>query len=381
MTDGASEPPRRRRPRYAGTHPRAFSEKYKEHAPARFPGEREKVLASGKTPAGSHVPVLVAEVLGALGPAPGDVAVDATLGYGGHASEILKRILPGGRLLALDVDPIELPKAAARLLALAEGLGAPGAVKTVRRNYAGLRKLLEAEGLARGADVIFADLGVSSMQLDDPGRGFSWKHDVPLDLRMNPQRGQPAGILLLRMKREEIEDFLRRYGDEPEAARIAKALDATIASRRAETLAPHDAPHARPSFADILLLRNLLRTSDVAAAVELAYKGRTSRDASEAKNSSLQRTFQAIRILINDELTALEALLRDLPACLAPGGRIAILTFHSGEDRLVKRAFGAGRADGTYAEVSREVVRASPDERRANPRSRPAKLRRAVRAS
>ncbi len=135
------------------------------------------------------MPVLVAEVLDALAPAPGDVAVDATLGYGGHASEILKRILPGGRLLALDVDPIELPKAEARLKALAEELGDARAVRCVRRNYAGLRKLLAEEDFVRGCDVLLADLGVSSMQLDDPGRGFSWKHDAPLDLRMNPERG------------------------------------------------------------------------------------------------------------------------------------------------------------------------------------------------
>lgn len=370
MTDEPPSAKSKRRPRYRGTHPRTFSEKYKEHDPARFPDERERVLDSGKTPAGSHVPVLLAEVLGALGPKPGDFAVDATVGYGGHASEILKRILPSGRLLALDVDTIELPRAQLRLTALAAELGEPGAVRAVRRNYAGLRKLLETEGVdaAAGADVLLADLGVSSMQLDDPTRGFSWKHDVPLDLRMNPRRGLPAGELLLKMKKREIEDFLRKWGDEPEAAGIAEALAATIDARGV----------------DIPLLRNLslplLRTSDVAAAVESAYQGRTDRHASEAKSSSLSRTFQAIRILVNDELTALAAFLRDLPFCLAPGGRAAILTFHSGEDRLVKKAFAAGFAEGVYAEVSRDVVRASPDERRANPRSQPAKLRRAVRA-
>ena len=367
MTDGAPGPPRKRRPRYAGTHPRRFEEKYKERDAARYPEEREKVIASGKTPAGSHVPVLVAEALEALAPAPGDVAVDATLGYGGHAAAILKRILPGGRLLALDVDSIELPKASARLEALAAALGAPGAVKTIKRNFAGLRKLLDEEGLVRGADVILADLGVSSMQLDDPERGFSWKHDVPLDLRMNPTRGQPAGTLLLRMKREEIEDFLRRLGDEPEAAGIATALHETIEARR--------------SSADIPLQRNPLRTSDVAAAVESAYKGRTDRLASEARKSSLQRTFQAIRILANEELTALDAFLRDLPHCLAPGGRAAILTFHSGEDRRVKKAFKAGLEAGIYARVADEVVRATPEERGRNPRSSSAKLRWAVRAA
>jgi 16S rRNA (cytosine1402-N4)-methyltransferase len=379
VTNGAKEAGKRRRPRYRGTHPRAFSEKYKEQDPARFPDEREKVLASGKTPAGSHVPVLVAEVLEALAPAPGDVAVDATLGYGGHASEILKRILPAGRLLALDADPIELPKAEERLKALAESLGDAGAVKVVRRNYAGLRRLLEAEGLARGADVILADLGVSSMQLDDPIRGFSWKHDVPLDLRMNPERGVPAGALLLRMKRKEIESLLRRSGDEPEAARIAEALVTMINARR--VAAPsHATDGSRPGRGDTHLLRNhLLSTSDVAAAVESAYRGRTSGHASEARKSSLQRTFQAIRILVNDELTALDAFLRDLPHCLAPGGRVAILTFHSGEDRRVKKAFKSGLEAGLYARVSHEVIRPSPEESGRNPRSCAAKLRWAVR--
>jgi 16S rRNA (cytosine1402-N4)-methyltransferase len=382
VTDGAAQPPRKRRPRYRGTHPRAFSEKYKELDPTRFPNEREKVLASGKTPAGSHVPVLVLEVLEALGPKAGDLAVDATLGFGGHASELLKRILPGGRLLGLDVDPIELPRAEARLKALARERGEPDAVRCVRRNYAGLRKLLAEDArAAAGADVVLADLGVSSMQLDDPSRGFSWKRDGPLDLRMNPQRGLPAGELLLKMKREEIEDFLRRWGDEPEAAGIAKALRETIDHRLAAAQAPHDAPDPHPSSGYTHLLRNLpLRTSDVAAAVESAYEGRADRHASEAKKSSLRRTFQAIRILVNDELTALESFLRDLPACLAPGGRVAILTFHSGEDRRVKKAFAAGHADGIYGEVSREVVRASSEERRANPRSTAAKLRWAVRA-
>jgi 16S rRNA (cytosine1402-N4)-methyltransferase len=375
---GAEKP--RRRPRYGGTHPRLFEEKYKERDAARFPEERTKVLAAGRTPAGSHVPVLVAEVLAALRPKAGDLAVDATLGFGGHASELLKRILPGGRLLGLDVDPIELPKTAARLEVLAAGLGAPGAFKAVRRNYAGLRKLLEEEG-ASGADVILADLGVSSMQLDDPERGFSWKHDVPLDLRMNPARGVPAGVLLGKMKKEGIEDLLRKWGDEPEAAGIAAALRETIDHRLAAAQAPQDAPDPHPSSGDTHLPRNLpLRTSDVAAAVESAYKGRTSRDASEAKKSSLQRTFQAIRILVNDELTALDAFLRDLPHCLVPGGRVAIVTFHSGEDRLVKKAFKAGLESGLYARIADDVVRAAPEERRTNPRSTAAKLRWAIRA-
>jgi 16S rRNA (cytosine1402-N4)-methyltransferase len=278
------------------------------------------------------------------------------------------------------VDPIELPKAAARLESLAKDLGAPDSVKAVKRNFAGLRKLLDAEGLSRGADVVLADLGVSSMQLDDPARGFSWKYDVSLDLRMNPERGLPAGVLLTRMKKEEIEDLLRRYGDEPHAHEIAAALRTTIEARRVAALAPHDASEPHVSSADIHLLRDPLRTSDVARAVEHAYEERTSRDASEAKKSSLQRTFQAIRILVNDELTALDAFLRDLPSCLAPGGRVAILTFHSGEDRRVKKAFKADLEAGLYARVAHDVVRATPEERSRNPRSSAAKLRWALRA-
>jgi 16S rRNA (cytosine1402-N4)-methyltransferase len=357
MTGGPDDPgieKARRRPRYRGTHPRRFEEKYKEREPSRYPEERAKVLASGKTPAGSHVPVLLAEVLDALRPAPGLVAVDATLGWGGHAEAILPKLLPGGHLVGLDVDPVELPKTERRLRAL--GFGEE--VLVVRRsNFAGLPKVLADLGLP-GADLVLADLGVSSMQLDDPDRGFSYKRDAPLDLRMNPERGQPAGVLLERMKKEEIEDSLRKHGDEPEAAGIASHI--AEAARRAA---------AADTF---------LSTSDVSAAVESAYEGSTSRHASEAKKSSLQRTFQALRILVNDEMTALETFLRNLPSVLNPGGRTAIISFHSGEDRRVKKALAAGQKAGVFAEISSEVVRPSAAERGANPRSAPAKLRWAV---
>jgi 16S rRNA (cytosine1402-N4)-methyltransferase len=356
--DGGERKPRRR-PRYRGTHPRTFAEKYKERDPARYPEEHTKVLASGKTPTGSHVPVLLHEVLAALHPAPGLVAVDATLGWGGHAEAMLPELLPGGRLIGLDVDPIELPRTERRLRALGYGED----VYLLRRsNFAGLPKVLADLGLP-GVDLVLADLGVSSMQLDDPSRGFSWKHDAPFDLRMNPERGVPAGVLLKRMKKDEIEDLLKRNGDEPEAARIAAALRETIEARPGETSI------------------HLLRTSDVAAAVESAYKERTSREASEAKRSSLQRTFQAFRILVNDEMTALDTFLRNLPSLLNPGGRAAVICFHSGEDRRVKKAFAEGLKSGVFSAVSREVVRPSPAERRANPRSTPAKLRWAVRAA
>ena len=353
--DAGNEKPRRR-PRYCGTHPRAFAERYKERDPARYPEERAKVLASGKTPAGSHVPVLLREVLDVLRPAPGETAVDATLGWGGHAEAILPKLLPGGRLIGLDVDPAELPRTERRLRALGYG----DDVLLVRRsNFAGLPKVL-AELDLPGADLVLADLGVSSMQLDDPERGFSHKRDAPLDLRMNPQRGQPAGTLLGRLGKGEIEDSLRRYGDEPESERIAEALVGALAANRREGPI------------------HVLRTSDVTRAVESVYEGRSERERREQMNASVARTFQALRILVNDEMTALETFLANLPSVLRPGGRVAVISFHSGEDRRVKKAFAAGKKGGLFAEISGDVVRPSPAERGANPRSSAAKLRWAV---
>ncbi len=278
--------------------------------------------------------------------------MDATLGWGGHAEALLPKLLPGGRLVGLDVDPVELPKTEARFRALGHG---PEVFTAVRSNFAGLPKVLAALGLG-AADLVLADLGVSSMQLDDPARGFSWKHDVPLDLRMNPERGQPAGVLLGRRGAGEIEDFLREFGDEPLAGPIAEALARTIAARRAA-----GSGHG-------------LTTSDVAGAVEAVYRGRSEREKREQEALSVQRTFQALRILVNEELTALDVFLRNLPSVLAPGGRVAILTFHSGEDRRVKKAFAAGVNAGIFSAAATEVVprlaRGAPRESRArSPRS------------
>jgi 16S rRNA (cytosine1402-N4)-methyltransferase len=333
----------RRRARYPGKNPRRFEEKYKELNPQQYTGTVEKVLASGKTPAGTHRPIMVPEILEVLGPKPGEVAVDCTLGFGGHAQELLARILPGGRLLGLDADPVELPKTGARLRAL--GFGAD--VFTAHRsNYAGLPQILAAAEIS-GADIILADLGVSSMQLDDPRRGFSVKNEGPLDMRMNPQRGQPASAFLARVRPDALERALTENADEPCAAILAPAL-------------------AGRSFATTTALAGAIR-----AALPLLNK--------EDCALSVRRVFQALRIAVNDEFSALETFLRHLPACLNPGGRAAILTFHSGEDRRVKKAFEAGQREGVYAEICREVLRPGPGERRANPRSTPAKLRWALR--
>ncbi len=344
--------PHRRRPRYAGRNPRRFDEKYKELDPARFPETVAKIVSSGRTPAGSHRPVLVEEILAALRPEPGLLAVDATLGHGGHAAELLPRLLPGGRLIGLDADPLELPKTEARL----RRLGFGNETLTVRRSsFAGLPKVLGELGLP-SVDLVLADLGVSSMQLDDPARGFTFKADGPLDMRMNPSRGLSAAELVARVSRERLAALLRENSDEPHATGIAAAL---VAAR------------ARTPITTTLAL---------AAAVREALSSLPARVRDEAGDDPVRRTFQSLRIEVNDELGALRAFLAALPSCVAPGGRVAILTFHSGEDRLVKKAFQAGARDGTWAGWSREPVRPGPEELRANPRSRAAKLRTALRA-
>ncbi len=390
LTPTPSPAPHQRRKRYAGRNPRRFEEKYKERQPERYTDTVARVLASGKTPAGSHRPVMVAEILEVLAPRPGEVAVDCTLGYGGHAQEILARIRPGGILLGLDADPIELPRTEARLRALGFG---PDIFTARRSNFAGLPQVLatfsasltSAEGgegpgeeagraalprrqaepqpgpagflegendphaIATRADIILADLGVSSMQIDDPARGFSMKLSGPLDMRMNPRRGQPASAWLEKIKPAALAALLEENADEPHAAVLAPAL-------------------AGKSFAT---------TTALAAAVRAVLP----RLSKEDGDLSIRRVFQALRIAVNDEFSALDTFLRHLPECLNPGGRAAILTFHSGEDRRVKKAFSAGLRDGHFADIAHEVIRPGADERHANPRSAPAKLRWARRAA
>ena len=302
--------PHRRRPRYAGKNPRRFEDKYKEHAPEVYPDTVAKVLASGKTPAGSHVPVMLGEVLEVLHPRRGDIAVDCTLGYGGHARALLARILPGGRLLGLDVDPLELPKTEARMRELGFG---PEVFVARRSNFAGLPQALAAEGLA-GADIVLADLGVSSMQFDSPARGFTMKATGPLDMRMNPTRGQPASVLLRKIDAATLAALLTDDADEPGAEALADVL----AGRQVETTT---------ALADL-----------VRAALPWA--------SDDQRELSVRRVFQALRIAVNEEFSALDTWLRVLPSCLDPGGRVAVLTFHSGEDRRVKKAFQSGIREG-----------------------------------
>ena len=349
MTDPAPEKPPRR-VRYRGSHPRQFREKYKELQPERYAEDVEKVLAAGKTPAGTHRPIMVDEILQCLAPQPGETVLDCTLGYGGHAQALLTAIQPDGRLLATDTDSVELPRTEARL----RGLGFPEASLCVRRmNYAGAAGLV-AELAPEGVDMVLADLGLSSMQIDNPERGFSFKAEGPLDMRMNPARGKSAADLLAATEPEELAKWLMDYADQPRAMVLAESLLA-IQSRTP-----------------------LVTTTDLADAVRRSVaEWRLDED---AVDSTIRRVFQALRIAVNDELGALDAFLRTVPYCLKPGGRLAILSFHSGEDRRVKAAFKAGLQSGLFSGVAPDVVRASSEEQRANPRSSPAKLRWAVRS-
>jgi len=348
MTSPDGPPRHARRQRYPGKNPRRFDEKYKELNPERYAAEVQKVLASGKTPAGMHRPIMVDEVLECLRPAPGDIAIDCTLGGGGHALAILDRVQPGGRLIGLDVDPVELARTEARVRA--DGVG-PDTFVARHGNFAGLPTLLAAEGLA-AVDLVLADLGVSSMQIDNPARGFSYKGAGPLDMRMNPSHGEPASQLLARVSEETLAGLLTENADEPHAELIAGLLKHK----------PVNTTHA---------VERLVRTG-----LNRAFPSLPKEDV----KMSVRRTFQALRIAVNAEFAALDALLRFLPQCLAPGGRVAMLTFHSGEDRRVKKAFQAGHRAGVYDAIATEVIRSTKEETFSNRRASAAKLRWAVRA-
>ena len=349
-------PPHARRPRYRGTHPRRYEERYKERDPAAFPEMQEHVRAQGRTPAGTHVPILVDEVLEVLSPRPGDVAADLTLGYGGHARALLARIGPTGRLVALDHDEPTLRATRARLEA--EGLAGRASFHAV--HYGALADVLAREGLD-GCDVVLADLGLSSMQIDDPSRGFSYRRDGPLDMRMDARRPRTAATVLAEIGEADLASALAEHGDEPDAERVARALVLARAATPITTTA---------RLAEVVLAAKGWTLA--------AWKERARADPGEGHPAA--RAFQALRILVNDEIGGLERLLRTLPWCLRAGGRVAILSFHSGEDRRVKRAFREGLRAGLYEAVAEDVIRASPTEVGRNPRAAPAKLRWARRA-
>ena len=343
--------PHKRRVRYSGTHPRKFSEKYKELNPEKYQDTIERVISKGSTPAGMHISICVQEILTFLQIKPGMKGLDATLGYGGHSRKMLEALQGRGHLYALDVDPIEIVKTTKRLreAGFLEEIFTP-----ISENFANVDRVAEQYG---PFDFLLADLGVSSMQIDNPERGFSYKQEGPLDLRLNPQNGEPASERLQKMNREEIEGMLIDNSDEPYAAEIARA----IAGRKRKG-------------------QKIDTTTKLAELIGETLDFLPEKERKEAVKKSCARVFQALRIDVNSEFEVLEAFLTKLPSCMAPGGRIAILTFHSGEDRLVKRAFKEGKKAGIYSEIAEDVIRPSGEECAKNPRAKSTKMRWAVRA-
>lgn len=340
----------KRRIRYQGTHPRSYREKYKELNPEKYQTDVEKIIQSGKTPAGMHIPIMVGEILEFLQIQPGQTGLDATLGYGGHTRKMLERLQGQGHLYATDVDPIESEKTRLRL----ERLGYGPEILTIRRmNFANLDKV--APGVK--FDFVLADLGVSSMQIDNPERGFTFKHDGPLDLRLDPTSGVTAAQRLRELDQEELTAMLVENSDEPYAQQIARAVVRTFKrGGRVDT------------------------TRQLAAMIEQALDFLPEGERKQAVKKSCQRTFQALRIDVNSEFEVLYSFLEKLPGVLKSGGRAAVLTFHSGEDRLVKKAFKQGLQEGNYSQIAENVIRPSAQECAQNPRARSTKLRWAVRS-
>lgn len=348
-TDGM-EKKHKRRVRYSGTHPRHFSEKYKEHQPEKYADVIEKVIRKGSTPAGMHISICVKEILDFLQIQPGQKGLDATLGYGGHTLEMLKCLKGEGHIYGLDVDPIESAKTKERL----KNLGYGEDILTVK--LLNFRNIDQVAAEAGKFDFVLADLGVSSMQIDNPERGFSYKTDGPLDLRMNPQKGVSAAERLKEVSEEELYGMLLENADEPYAEEIARAV---IRQRR---------------------ISPIETTTDLRNVIEKALSFLPEKERREAVKKSCQRSFQALRIDVNSEFEVLYDFLEKLPQVLAPNGRAAILTFHSGEDRLVKKSFKQFYKEGIYSEICKDVIRPSQEECNRNSRAKCTKMRWAVRA-
>ena len=345
------EPKRVRRIRYKGTHPKSFKEKYKELQPEHYSEDIAKVIKQGRTPAGMHRSICVNEIMEFLKIVPGQIGLDATLGYGGHSLEMIKCLLPGGRLYAIDVDPFELPRTKDRLASLGYG---PEVVVIKKMNFSGIDQISSEAG---PLNFVLADLGVSSMQIDNPERGFSFKIEGPLDLRLNPEGGTSAATLLKTISRNKLEELFIENADEPYYEPIAKAIISGIAKGMIIATTTH--------------LQEIIKEA-------LEFLPQNNRK--DEIKKSCQRCFQALRIEVNDEFGVLNKFLEKLPYALAAGGRVAILSFHSGEDRRVKKSFQGLFREGIYSEVAPDPIRASVQECNSNPRARSAKLRWAIKA-
>ncbi len=343
-----------RRVRYKGTHPRTFAEKYKEHNPEKYKETIEKVIRKGSTPAGMHISIMVDEILDFLQIKPGQKGLDATLGYGGHTVKMLEQLRGEGHIYGLDIDPIEIKKTEKRLAEKGYGNDIFTAVNI---NFKDIDKVAEEYG---PFDFVLADLGVSSMQIDDPRRGFTYKHEGPLDLRLNPEQGISASERIHNISQDELEGMFIENSDEPYAYEIAKMIMKERRKKKIETT---------------LELKNIvekavLQSKDV--------KNMSNRDKDETVKKSCARVFQALRIDVNNEFEVLYEFLEKLPSVLAPQGKAVILTFHSGEDRLVKKSFKSLKNAGVYQEIARDVIRPKREECHRNPRAKSTKMRWAV---
>ena len=341
----------KRRVHYSGKYPRKFEEKYKEQNPEKYADTVAHVISKGSTPAGMHISIMVKEILDFLDIQPGQQGLDCTLGYGGHTRKMLEKLQGNGCIYGLDVDPIESKKTVERL----RGAGFGEDIFRFRLiNFAEIDKVAAEAGKF---DFVLADLGVSSMQIDDPERGFSYKIDGPLDLRLDPEHGESAAERLHNITREEFVGMMVENSDEPYAQEIADKVFSLMKKGN-----PMDTTTA-------------LRT-----AIQEALWKVPKEEKDQAIKKSCARVFQALRIDVNSEFEVLYKFLEKLPDILNPGGRVAILTFHSGEDRLVKKSFKELCKAGVYSEVASDVIRPSAKECRVNPRSKSTKMRWAVKA-
>ena len=345
------EEPHKGRGRYKGKYPRNYKEKYKELNPEKYQDTIEKVIRKGSTPAGMHISIMVREIIDFLKIKPGQTGFDATLGYGGHTKAMLECLKGQGHMYATDVDPIESAKTKKRLADA--GFGED--ILTIRlQNFCTIDEIAKEAG---GFDFVLADLGVSSMQIDNPDRGFSFKVDGPLDLRLNPEKGISAAERLAQIDEGELAGMLWENSDEPYAEELAHAI---VTERK----------HGKP----------IDTTTRLREVIEETLSFLPEKEKKDTVKKTCQRTFQALRIDVNNEFEVLYEFMEKLPGALKPGGRAAILTFHSGEDKLVKKALKQGYKEGVYSEIANDVVRPSAEECAQNGRARSTKMRWAVRA-
>ena len=284
-----------------------------------------------------HIPVLTKAVLQHLAPQRGETVIDATLGGGGHAVLIAERLGPSGRLIGLDQDPSSLRRAQSVL----RSIPSPPKVSLVHSNFDHLRQVLDSLNVTE-VDAVLADLGVSSDQLDQAERGFSFQQSGPLDMRLNPLNDQTAAHIIASWSEHDLANLFWQLGEERHSRRIAKKI---IDQRQ---------------------------KGPIETTMQLAELIRSCVPRSRQGIDPATRTFQALRIAVNDELGALKRLLSDLPDCLRPGGRAVIISFHSLEDRLVKQAF---KNVDRWQPLTKKPIIADDDEIKSNPRSRSAKLR------